>query len=141
MIRLLRYLDYSNQDEMKATSLTAFIWLLVDGVTGHYQRATAAYITPGGIPISENIYIIAAIVSSPHQDEMEATYFDNFRLALPRWSDSSLPESDGYDVLLLEAFLSNVDTDAPMTQTASPCRFNLPKSDNVVKQAKCCEVF
>ena len=106
-------------------------------MTGRYQRATAAYRTTGGIPVSENIYIIADIASSPHQDEMEGMPFDKFCLAPPGWSDSSLPESDSYDALLLEAFLSNVNTDAPVTQPASPCHFDLPKSDTNVKQAKC----
>ena len=72
---------------------------------------------------------------------MEVPSFDNFHLTPPGWSHRSLPESDGYDTLLLEAFLSNVNTDAPVTQPASPCRFDLPKSDNDVKRAKCCEVF
>ena len=94
------------------------------------------------MPISESIYIhYSSIASSPHQDEMEATSFDNFRLAPPGWSDSSLPESDGYDMLLPELLVSNVDTNAPVTQPASPCRFCLPKSDNMVKRVKCCEVF
>ena len=38
--------------------------------------------------------LLAAIASSTHQDEMEATSFDNFCLAPLGWSDSSLPESD-----------------------------------------------
>ena len=44
---------------------------------------------------------------------MEASSFDDFCLAPPGWSDSSLPESDDCGALLLEAFLSYVDIDAP----------------------------
>ena len=72
---------------------------------------------------------------------MEAASFDNFRLAPPRWSDSSLPESDNYDILLLEAFLSELDTDTSAAQPAPLRHFALPKLDNDVEQAKCHEVF
>ena len=42
---LIRYLDYSNQDEMEVMSLTTFVWFLVDRVTGRgYQRAMATYL-------------------------------------------------------------------------------------------------
>ena len=64
---------------------------------------------------------------------MEATPFDNLCLAPPGWSDSSLPESGDCDALLLEAFLSNLDTDTPAAQPTPPRRFALPKSDNDVE--------
>ena len=80
--------------------------------------------------------------SSTHQDEMEViNSFDNFCLAPPRWSDSSLPESDDCEALLLEALLSNLDTDTPVAETAPPRCFALPKSDNDAEWAKCHEVF
>ena len=74
---------------------------------------------------------------------MEASSFDDFCLAPPGWSDSSLPESDDCGALLLEAFLSYVDIDAAAAQPASSslCWFTLPKSDNNVERAKCREVF
>ena len=73
-----------------------------------------------------------------HQDKMEVMSFDNYRLAPPGWSDCSLPGSDDE---LLEAFLSDVDTDTSAAQPAPLRHFSLPKSDNYIERAKCREVF
>ena len=73
-----------------------------------------------------------------HQDKMEVTSFDNYRLAPPGWSDSLPPESDDE---LKEAFLSDVDTDTPAAQPAPLRHFFLPMSDNYIERAKCREVF
>ena len=70
---------------------------------------------------------------------MEGMSFDNFgRLLLDGVTACYHAESDDCDALpveLLEAFLSNVDTDTPAAPAPPHC-FALPKSDNDVKQGK-----
>ena len=69
---------------------------------------------------------------------MEVKSLDDFRLAPPGWSYSSQPESYANTLPddLLEAFLCDVDTDAPTGETKPHPVASLSLSDEDVDRAK-----